>query len=121
MTEPLYEKPIKRHRLIFLLFTILAFLTPIIVVIVPWLPSEVDLPQWFQRSGSLVIVLAIVAESSAIAIYNILNPSGLVSTSFEEVNNQYGSLPNKYTKIALLLIGLGTLIWGYGDLLPVFT
>jgi len=117
MTEPLYEKPIKKHRLLFLLFSILALLTPIIAITVPLLPAEESLSKWFQRSGSFVVILALIAESNAIAIYNILNPSGFVSTSFEEINNQYGSLPSKYTKISLLLIALGTFIWGYGDLL----
>ena len=116
MTEPPYEKLIKQQKRIFLTFTILALLTPIIVITIPWLPEKENLAHWFQRSGSLVVILTLIAESSAIAIYNILNPSGFVGTSFAEVSKQYESLPKKYTKISLLLIGIGTFIWGYGDL-----
>ena len=116
MTEPLYEKPILKYRVIFIAFTVIALLTPIILVVTPWLLEKESLENWFQRSGSLVVIFALVAESNAIAIFKILNPTGFPSTSFEEVRKQYDYLPNKYTKISLSVIGLGTLIWGYGDL-----
>ena len=58
MTESLYEKPIKKYRLIFIIFSALAFLAPLAVITIPWRPDGECITTWFQRSGSLVVVLS---------------------------------------------------------------
>ncbi len=117
MHELTRDNEIKKHRIIFIVFTVFACLAPLLAISIPYFPHTENAATWFQRSGSAVVALSIIAESSAISIYNELNPSGFVSIDFEKLEIKYNKLPKKYTKISLSLIALGTIIWGYGDLL----
>ena len=113
----LYKKPIKRDSLWFYFFTVIALVTPIVAYFCPLRPPSESLTVWFQRSGAAMVVFALVAESKAISIYNILNPSGFVTVGFDEVEKEFKNRPALFNKISFLIIAIGTLIWGYGDLI----
>lgn len=80
-----------------------------------WIGAHVGDAQWFSRSGSLMVLFSAVLEFR--------------QTRFGEVYATHGDRPLQETppperaKIglaALLLIVVGTVIWGYGDkLLPL--
>ncbi len=95
---------------------VLAVLAPIAFLLVPWLPPGETLKTWFPRSGALMVVFSLLAESRAISTYNILNPSGIVEVTFKDAKEKYGSRPAVLNSTAFVLIALGTFIWGFGDL-----
>ncbi len=76
--------------------------------------------QWLQRSGSLVVIFGVILEYRFFIVQQKLNEIAQASTK------HYGAQPEKYrlpksrrvigvlTHFTLLL---GTLLWGYGDLL----
>lgn len=115
--EKLYINPIKKESLWFYIFTVLAIMMPILSLIIPIKPSSEELSSWFQRSGAAMVACSLLAESKAINIYNILNPSGFVSIGFNEAERQFKNRPILFNRISFFIIAVGTLIWGYGDLM----
>ena len=115
--KKLYIDPIKKESLWFYIFTILAIMMPLLSLIIPIKPSSEELSSWFQRSGAAMVVCSLIAESKAISIYNILNPSGFVVLGFNEAERQFKNRPMLFNRISFLIIAVGTLIWGYGDLM----
>ena len=104
-------------RWLFILSLGAAVAAPLFALVIPFRPSNEMACTWFQRSGSLMVMLSLLAELSAVRIFNLLNPSGFVSVGFKEFENKYKNLPVKYSVLCLIAIGTGTVIWGYGDLL----
>ena len=80
-----------------------------------------DEKNWFQSSGSILVILGIIFESKYILRSNEENKNTIVGTvtilSEDEVDS---SKPEKYKLHAgYFIILLGTLIWGYGDLAEI--
>ncbi len=117
MPQRMYEVQFKKECIRFLIFTLLATLAPILALTIPWRPVDIELGNWFSRSGAAMVVLALLAEANAIKVFNIFNPSGFVETGFNEFHKEYFYWPSRLNKTAFTLIAIGTLIWGYGDLL----
>ncbi|KJZ09589.1 hypothetical protein TW85_21855 [Marinomonas sp. S3726] len=115
--ETAYEKRFKRERLRFSIFALLAIIAPVVALVIPIRPEEVSLDNWFARSGAAMVVLALLAESNAFKIFNLFNPSGMVEVGFDEFRRKYWGWPARLNKTAFILVAVGTLIWGYGDLL----
>lgn len=112
-----YIDLIKKESLWFSIFTAIAVMMPILSLIIPIKPSSEELSSWFQRSGAAMVVCSLLAESKAISIYNLLNPSGFVSLDYKEAERQFESRPILFNRISFFIIAIGTLIWGYGDLM----
>lgn len=71
---------------------------------VSWLTGD---GQWFQRSGSLMVLFSVAVESRRRQLQQAGNPVGRGTWLF------WRQIPY----ICYLSIFMGTLIWGYGDLL----
>ncbi|RYV01532.1 hypothetical protein SOPP22_14205 [Shewanella sp. OPT22] len=115
-TDNNYINDIKKHSKLFYVFTVLSILMPILAITIPWIPQDETLATWFQRSGSAMIVFALLAEAKAIEVHNILNPSGFVGLGFDDAQSKYYKHPAMFNLSSFTLIALGTLIWGYGDI-----
>lgn len=113
----IYEKPFNKERVRFFIFTILAVSAPFASIYIPWRPENIDLGNWFSRSGAAMVVLSLLAEANALKIFNIFHPSGFVDISFKDFEEKFNKWPALLNKIAFTLIAIGTLIWGYGDIL----
>jgi hypothetical protein len=113
------ETKLLHARRFFIALSCLAVAAPLLALVVPCRPNQETLGAWFQRSGSLMVALSLIAELGAVRIFNILNPSGLASVGFDEFEERYKVLPSKYSLICLMEIAVGTLIGGYGNLLPL--
>jgi hypothetical protein len=112
-----YLLQLKKESKIFYVFIAIAIVCPILSLVIPWRPEGQSLAIWFQRSGAMVIVFALIAEARAINVYNIINPSGFVGVGHEEATEEFGkSKPAVFNSISFLVIVAGTFIWGYGDL-----
>jgi hypothetical protein len=116
----------------------LVWLLCIFAIMLGWLqflnPQPLVQGEWFQRAGSLVVGLALMAEfSSRHAIKelvrsreapnNFINKTGLGLTNDQiELNKMrdvatLGSIEKVCECINILFVFLGTIIWGYGDII----
>ncbi|MBO1897533.1 hypothetical protein HNW13_017490 [Shewanella sp. BF02_Schw] len=69
---------------------------------------------WFQRSGAFVVLIAIFAD-----IYFISEPKSISESSDIEARKKHKNLI-KFSNIANFSLGvIGTIIWGYGDLIQL--
>lgn len=69
---------------------------------------------WFQRSGSIAVILSIFAE-----LFFIKESSGLLNNSEIEAKNKFKTLIIITNILSFVLIVLGTFVWGYGDLIYI--
>ena len=72
---------------------------------------------WFQRSGSITVLLSLVAEYVISRLHGIIRPAGFTSKETENIRKK---LENPLMVLRYIGGGtavLGTIIWGYGDLL----
>lgn len=106
------------HRLyICAALTVLAALPPTLAYFGFFKPSEETLASWFQRSGSITVILALWVEFLLIRIqkYHVLTGDLIV----DEPEPEHKLIP-LYTTIlyaAGLFAIVGTVIWGYGDIM----
>ena len=77
-------------------------------------PLTEELGIWFQRSGSLVVLFAVLGEYYASKMASTLRPAGYVGITTME--KELTKTVNIFHFIALFLAITGTFIWGYGDL-----
>ena len=70
-----------------------------------WYSVQVGDWQWFSRSGSLIIVVALLGEYWPIFLVRSVNNVGFYP-------NQ---ATHTATRFAIPIACIGTLIWGYGD------
>ncbi len=94
------------------------------VLLIPFLsansfqkPMEEAVSFWFQRSGSLMVLLAVWVEFRLFKVSGDIFPSGLFLEQEYDLGLRYRLRFNiiKYTAVIGALIG--TVIWGYGDIL----
>lgn len=108
---------VKKAIIIAVSFFLLAILVPAISLFDELRPQNEILASWFQRSGSLVVLLALFAEYQLLKIREIMNPSGLITKDDEYCRDRYGSAYDCLVYVGLTCALFGTLIWGYGDLI----
>lgn len=99
----------------------MTFILPILSFNGFMVPAGESNALWFQRSGSLMVICAVWVEFKLFRISGDIFLSGLW-TSHEEVIAERYKTPFQAVKyIALAGAVLGTVIWGYGDILWNFT
>tara|TARA_R110002073_G_scaffold299249_2_gene466159 strand:- start:3681 stop:4103 length:423 start_codon:yes stop_codon:yes gene_type:complete len=105
-------------------FIFLAVLLPILLVKFPEAKPETEsIATWFQRSGSIMVILAIWLELKMHSISGYMN----VDESVVVINEFPTDAVKRYNlcyKIAMIvgffIAVIGSIIWGYGDLLYLF-
>jgi hypothetical protein len=112
------DEPETRSDLkIFGFFALVAVAIPICALCLPIRPSGEPVGVWFQRSGSVMTVLCLVLDLKVFAIHSRLFPPGFVDKGFAEFKAKYLPIYKGLTILLLVLTAVGTIIWGYGDLL----
>jgi len=98
-----------------------AVLVAVIALYLDWASLVVCGFPWFPRAGALWVVVGVVFESKY-----ILRTRGDGQTTFygtlnmaktEDENTEIFSIPNIKTHAGVVVIVLGTLVWGFGDIL----
>jgi hypothetical protein len=112
-----YSENIIKERRIFVLFCCLATLIPILSLFGVFKPSGELLGPWFQRSGAITVVFAIFAELKASKMIDILDGGDFAGPTWQTANQLYCRKVQIYFYFSVLLIVLGTVVWGYGDLI----
>ena len=75
---------------------------------------------WFGRSGAVVVILSVWVETRNYAAQQRLNDCRHSAAGFVSGSPQDWSMPRRrkiLEYVTLLIVLLGTLIWGYGDLM----
>ena len=97
--------------------SIAVYIPPLLSLYQPIIPEGETVASWFQRSGSLMVIIGVWAEYKLFSLndYFDLNDTRV----FAPINP-----PDAYKKIYIVIttvtavgILLGTLIWGYGDVI----
>lgn len=70
---------------------------------------------WFQRSGSIVVLLAVWIEYKLFKINGDVHPSGMSTSQLNKLTEKYGTSHKVASYLAAALAITGTFIWGYGD------
>jgi hypothetical protein len=108
---------IRKELLHCILFIAIAILIPFVSLYWDCRPQNESIGTWFQRSGSFMVLLAVLVEYKLFSINGDVNPNGVISVEQGELSEKFGRWHKVSTYLAVLLAILGTLIWGYGDLL----
>ncbi|MFA0504147.1 hypothetical protein AB4510_05885 [Vibrio sp. 10N.222.54.B12] len=110
------RRSIKIELFVCLVLVLLAPLVAVLAFFEVCLPSGESSAIWFQRSGSIVTVFAVIIDARLAGLLRYTSESGL-QTSLDEAIRKGLKLPVQLVGIvALIITVLGTLIWGYGDL-----
>ncbi len=114
MYDQLIKPTYRRNKTLFIIFIVLSILTPTLSIILPE-PNGETADLWFQRSGSITVIFALLAEHQAFKINAILSPENNPILTLGDIKEYFKKEANRYTVCALSMATLGTLIWGYGD------
>ncbi len=102
-------------------FSLIVITISLLIPILAWnsvlKPESEFVNIWFQRSGSLMTIFALIADVLIVNIHQLLYPSGYVDVDFDEFKKKYYPVYIVLTVIAVALTISGTLVWGYGDLI----
>ena len=97
---------------------VLAIAIPIMALTFPFPRVDVlDRAGWFSRSGAVTTVFAILAEVILIRAKLSITPPGFGWKGLKEQRDKFIPKFEGPEMLILILTILGTLIWGYGDLL----
>lgn len=110
------ENSLKRKLVINSGFCVIALLPPILSIICPVMPEGETQAEWFQRSGSLMVVIAILIELRLITIQEYFDPLNVKYTVPIDLPRALHISYGVIVTINTLIIIAGTLIWGYGDI-----
>ena len=116
MNTAAHDKRTLLNFLVPAVFCALSLLVPLTRLTISALrPVSQPFPTWFGRSGSIMCVFALIAQ------YKIgLFEQGIRGTAFAEswaIHRRYAKRIALVNRASLALAILGTLVWGYGDLL----
>ena len=75
---------------------------------------------WFSRSGSIAVLISAIIEFRNFSTQQVLNEIAQESTKYWDAKPEKYVVPENrklFDRSVLVTIVIGTLIWGYGDLL----
>jgi hypothetical protein len=116
MITPDHEDRIKAAILQVLILCLCALLPPLFSLTGIFRPEDEALGLWFQRSGIVMTVLAVLAHFKASGIATTMIAGGTFAETWEAFH-KYSRFQTLGAWLSLILIVIGTLIWAYGDLL----
>jgi len=111
--------PFKCYRdfIIALVLVLLALLVPYLAFSAYLKPEGEPLNIWFQRSGSIVVLLSLIAEYLISRLHGIIRPAGFTSKATEEIRKKLEPSLMVLRYVGGAVAVGGTLVWGYGDFL----
>ena len=82
-----------------------------------------DANLWFQRSGSLVVLFAVWIEYRLFKIGSLTKPTSEHGLTYQDqvhrdaLISRYGKKIRSYRTLTATIAIVGTVVWGYGDIL----
>jgi hypothetical protein len=115
MIDPAYEKRVRRVILWAFGLCLCAVIPPLLSLVGMFRPQAEPPGQWFERSGAVMTVFAVFAQFKANSIAAMI-AGGTFGESWE-LYHKYKRHQAVAAALSLVLVVLGTVVWGYGDLL----
>lgn len=110
--------PLKCYRdfSVAIILILLAIAAPYFAYLEFFIPSSEKASTWLQRSGSITVLLSLIAEYIISRLHGIIRPTGFTSIETEKIRKTIEKplMFSRYTGGFIAV--LGTIIWGYGDL-----
>ncbi len=102
------------------IIAVVAFLVSILFLISSWygwFNLFGDEPKvWFQRSGSIMVVILLLAEYQVYKMVTDLRQGNMIPHSARRTQDKYRPYIPYLQYVAILATLLATIIWGYGDI-----
>ena len=112
------ERRTKLYFWIVVVLLVIAILAPLTVnnFFIIYKPAGETSGEWFQRSGAVTAVFALLAITLQTAASRKLVVPGAMADKFKiEVLNRFRWRFAFCENLSFLLTAIGTMIWGYGD------
>lgn len=100
-----------------IVLALVALIAPIAALNGLFMPSSMELAEWFMRSGAITAIFAFSAQTQASAVIELLSPRGLSSTGINGLRKLFIRPLNWINGLIFCVAIAGSVIWGYGDLL----
>lgn len=86
-----------------------------------WKPADASIASWVQRSAAMTVSLALLAQVLANRAADHLLPprGGFADDEFIAIYRTYATAFTWINRGAIVLTVVGSVLWGYGDLLPL--
>lgn len=97
---------------------LIGLMVPILAYCIDWFPESDNLPIWFQRSGSILVMTSVMVEFILLSEHLTMYPGNNTWTdeNSKPIIDKYKTPYVLLTGSATFLAFIGTLIWAYGDL-----
>ena len=115
MIDPGHESRIKQAILWAFVLCLCAVIPPLFSLVGSFRPQAEPPGQWFERSGAAMTVFAVFAQLKAGSIATMI-AGGTFGESWEAYH-KYKRHQAVAAVLSLVLVVIGTVVWGYGDLL----
>jgi hypothetical protein len=81
------------------------------------MPESETSSTWFQRSGSIMVLLALTSEYMLFSIHKLVYMTGIWDEHLWPMRIKYGKPHTVLSLVSFMAAAVGTIIWGYGDLI----
>ena len=115
-TECPYEVGILKHRRKYFLYVITALLIPIAACLLVGVMEKPSM--WISRSGALMACAAFLAHLEVGGMRGSLSVS-MAGSTYYATRTKYFSQIGICDRVAIATVIIGTVVWGFGDLLPL--
>ena len=117
ITNNMRKCRIKRYFQISMALILVAIAVPALALLSDFRPSTELVSTWFQRSGSIVVLLAVLIEFNIFKAKSELDFKGLIDNEIPDLHKKFDKKVCLYSCLGVIIAITGTVIWGYGDIL----
>lgn len=98
---------------------VFTFAVLIVGLSIGWIPEGGEsLGKMIQRAGSLVVLFSVITEYKLLKLSTTMDPGETtIVAGHDQLVAPFLSWYQNLSRVTLFLIVVGTLIWGYGDLI----
>jgi hypothetical protein len=112
-----YVRAVLKARTPFIVYASLAIAAPIVAIALCYGLGKPSM--WIARSGAIMSGLSFLAGLKARDMADVFNDESFAGNSFGIARGKYGPQISRFVKLSTALVVIGTLVWGFGDELPI--
>ena len=111
------EDNIKKTLLQSSLLILFGIIPPLLALTTDWRPEGENMASWFQRSGSILVIFSVLVEFKLLTLFSTFYPGAEAMLWTDTIAKKYYKKYLFVTYLSAILAIIGTIIWGYGDVL----
>lgn len=111
------KKKIKNVFRMCSIILLMASVLPLLAYFIDFRPNGETAGSWFQRSGSIMVMLIILSEFRLFSIARYEIPVDKGTLQKQPVSEEFKKPYTLISYLSVLIAAIGTIIWGYGDLI----